>query len=555
LFPYTFPDGLDSEVFPFRILERAWKEARLQSEREHVTPYIWQNPQKFKMFSVTNKEDLSRLRWCVDEKEDFDFVSEIIKRLGADNISFGRIMKLLKKSPELMEINRKFSRNEGYAKSLRDDKMKEKKITNFKKSLELLEKAKKLIPSASQTYSKSYNYYCEGVAPVFLDRGLGSHVWDLDGNEFIDFVCALGAVTIGYNNRRINDAIKAQLDRGMTFSLPTKLEVDLAEKLSEIIPCAEMSRFVKNGSDATSAAVRLARAHTGREMIARCGYHGFQDWYIGSTENSLGVPKAVQALTTTFNYNDIGSLEKAFEKNRNKIAAVIMEPCQGNGPEKGFLEKVKKITHENCAVLVFDEVVSGFRMALGGAEEYYKVTPDLASFGKGMANGASISAIAGQREILGLIDKGAFISMTFGGETVGLTAALETIKILEKPGSFRHIWAIGEALSKGLRELIEKKGLSDAAEVNGLPPHCGIVFRQKGPLSSHDLLSVYQQRVIEKGILSLGGNNFCLSHTKEEAGEFISASDIALDDVKKAIEAGGTKGILRGGKFRPVFKR
>ncbi|KYK25257.1 hypothetical protein AYK26_02135 [Euryarchaeota archaeon SM23-78] len=427
--------------------------------------------------------------------------------------------------------------------------------TNFRKSKLLLKRAKSIIPSAAQTYSKSYKYFCEGAAPAFLDYGKGGHVWDVDGNEYIDFVCALGPVTVGYNDERVNKAIISELRKGLSFTLPTELEIKLAEKLIQINPCAEMVKFVKNGSDATSAAVRLARAYTNRELVACCGYHGFQDWYIGSTENNFGVPQAVQKLTKTFHYNDIKSLKKIFENNKNKIAAIILEPCQNNGPENNFLENVKEITHKNGAVLIFDEVISGFRLALGGAQEYYKVTPDLASLGKGMGNGASISAIVGRREIMKLIDKGTFISTTFGGETSALVAALATIKILEKKSSFKHIWKLGNKWKKEIQKLIDNKNLNNVVEVVGLAPHCGVVFKDKRNLSKLDLFSVYQQTLIERGILSIGINNFCLSHTQKDVNTFIKAADLALEKVKEAIKANSVKGILKGGKFRPVFRR
>ena len=301
-------------------------------------------------------------------------------------------------------------------RSYLDQWAREQNMKKYAKSLKLLKEAKQLTPCAAQTYSKSYRYYCEGAAPAFLDRGNGSHVWDVDGNEFIDFVCALGAITVGHANTKVNKAISDQLKKGIGFSQATELEVKLARKLIEIYPSAEMVRFVKNGSDGTSAAVRLARAYTKREMVLVSGYHGYQEWYIGSTENDLGIPKCVKALVKKFEYNNIDSVKKLFTKYEGKIACVILEPVQGNGPENHFLEKLKTLTHDNGALLIFDEVVTGFRIHLSGAQGLFGVVPDLTALGKGFGNGLPISAVVGQKKYLKLIEEGAFISTTHGGD-------------------------------------------------------------------------------------------------------------------------------------------
>ncbi|MFC1723153.1 aminotransferase class III-fold pyridoxal phosphate-dependent enzyme [Nanoarchaeota archaeon] len=428
-------------------------------------------------------------------------------------------------------------------------------IENFKKSKLLLEEAKKIIPTASQTYSKSYRYFCEGAAPAFLDRGLRGHVWDIDGNEYIDFVLGLGPITIGYHNDEVDTVVRNQLQKGIIFSQPTVLEVDLARKLCGIIPCAEMVKFVKNGSDATTVAVRLARAFTGREVIACCGYHGYHDWYIATRDNDKGIPESVKELTCTFDYNDIASLATVFDQNPNKVAAVILEPCQGEGPKDGFLEALKKMAHRNGALVIFDEVVSGFRMGIGGAQQVYGVTPDLSSFGKGMGNGLPISAVVGRADILKLIDAGVFVSTTFGGDALSLAGSLKTIEILERPSSFPHIHTLGQLWIDKVEKLIEVKGISEFVGLSGLTPHCGVVFRNIGSLLKTDLLSVYQQTLIQNGILSIGINNFCLEHTKEDVEKFIDAVDQALDITKEAVSKDSVEGLLKGKKIRPIFAR
>ena len=264
---------------------------------------------------------------------------------------------------------------------------------SFKKTEELLNRELKVSPLAAQTYSKSYRYFSRGISPCYMERGEGCYIYDVDGNKFIDFVSALGPITVGYNDASVNEAVIEQVKKFSSGSLQSELEVELAEKLCEIIPCAEMVRFVKNGGDATTASIRLARAYTGRDVVLMSGYHGMHDQSIGASENHKGVPATVRDLTINFTYNDLEDLEEKLKINQ--AAAVILEPIQSDGPKEGYLEKVKEITHKYGAILIFDEVVSGFRYALGGASEFFGVVPDLAAFGKGMANGHAISAVAG----------------------------------------------------------------------------------------------------------------------------------------------------------------
>lgn len=426
----------------------------------------------------------------------------------------------------------------------------------YKRSNEILLRAKKVTPVGAQTYSKSYRYFCEGNSPLFLERGQGCYVWDVDGNKFVDFICALGAVTVGYNDSRVNQAVINQLNKGISFSQPVEASVELAEKLIEVIPCAEMVRFVKNGSDATASAVRLARAYTGRDLVAICGYHGMDDWYIGTTVNNLGVPKQVAELGKTFEYNNIDSLKALFSEYPNQIAAVILEPIQADGPKDGYLQELKELAHANGAVLIFDEVVSGFRYALGGAQELYGVTPDLAAIGKGMGNGLPISAVVGRRDLVEQIEtRNVFVSTTFGGEALSIVGALETISILQQSGTYEHIWKLGNMMLDGLKSLISKYSLNEVMSVSGLAPHGGVSFEGKGSLNYLDVQSVYQQKMTENGILTLGINNINLSHTEDEIDKFVNSAEEALADVQKAVSQDSLNGILKGGKVNPVFKR
>lgn len=428
-------------------------------------------------------------------------------------------------------------------------------MQSFKKSDELLEREVKVSPLAAQTFSKSYRYFCSGIAPSFMDHGEGCYIYDVDGNKFIDYMCALGPITVGYNNPKVNEAVINQVKKFSSGSLQSELEVQLAEKLCQIVPCAEMVRFVKNGGDATTAAIRLARAYTGRDVVLMSGYHGMHDWSIGASANNKGVPKAVCDLTKTFVYNDLEDFKKKLEENKGKVAAVILEPIQSNGPKEGYLQALKDLTHEAGAIFIFDEVVSGFRYALGGGSELTGVTPDLAAFGKGMGNGYAISAVAGKKELLQQIEQGVFVSTTFGGDSVPMAAALATISILEQPGFYDHITKIGKMMQEGNAKLIQKYNLGDIISTSGLPAHSGLAFEGHGSLSYLDIQSVYSQTMIENGILVFAIYNLMGSHTEKEAQAYLDATDKALALVRKAVDADSLDGILRGGKVDPVFKR
>ena len=423
----------------------------------------------------------------------------------------------------------------------------------FDKSEELLQRELKVSPLAAQTYSKSYRYFSRGFAPSYMDHGDGCYIYDVDGNQFIDFICALGPITVGYNEPSINEAVINQVNKFASGSLQSDLEVELAEKICKIIPCAEMVRFLKNGGDATTAAIRLARAYTNRDVVLMSGYHGMHDWSIGATENHKGVPEATRKLTINFIYNDLSDLEHKLKEN--KVAAVILEPIQSNGPKEGYLDAVKELTHKYGAILIFDEVVSGFHYALGGAQELYNVSPDLVAFGKGIANGYAIAAIAGRQDLLKQIEEGVFVSTTFGGDSISIAAALATLKILERPGYYDHINKIGTILHDGIQERIDKNNLNELLAVNGLPAHSGVTFDGYGSLSYLDIQSVYSQTMLQHGILLFAIYFLNLHHTEEEVKKYFEATDEAFSQIRKAVDRDSLDGILVGGKVNPVFKR
>ena len=424
----------------------------------------------------------------------------------------------------------------------------------YKKSTDLLTKAFAVIPSATQTFSKGPRQYPLGAAPVFIERGSGSHVWDIDGNEFIDYPMGLGPVILGHAYPPVNEAIVAQLAEGIIHSLPHPLETKLSELLVDIIPCAEMVRFGKNGSDVTSGAVRVARAYTGRDKIACCGYHGWQDWYIATTTRNIGIPAAVCALTLTFKYNDIESLKTLFAGNKGEIAAVIMEPVGIIEPEDGFLQTVKDLAHENGAVLIFDEVVTGFRLALGGAQEYYNVIPDMACFGKAMANGMPISAVVGRKDIMEKFDE-VFFSFTFAGECLSLAAARATILEMKKKDVIRKIWDLGGQLKDGYNDIVRDLGMEAVTECKGLSPHTVIVFNPTGAADALMLRTLFQQEALERGVLAIGVHNVCYSHSQEDIDNTLNAYRETLIIMKDALASGDLRKFIKGEIVRPVFRQ
>ena len=402
---------------------------------------------------------------------------------------------------------------------------------------------KDLIPSGAQTFSKSPSQFPKN-APQFLDRGEGAYVWDVDGVKYLDFISGLCSITLGYCDPDVNRAVEIQLNKGASFSLPNYLEVKVAEKLVDLIPCAEMVKFGKNGSDVTTAAIRLARAYTGRDKVVMCGYHGWHDWSIGTISNigHKGVPDKVKALTSTFEYNDIMSLKSALYYE--KIACIIMEPVRMDLPVDGFLEEVRRIVTKSGALLIFDEMITGFRYSLGGAQEYYGVTPDLATFGKGMANGFPLSALVGRRDIMCTM-KDVFYSTTFGGETLSLAAALATINKMQKENVIDHLWNIGTDIMVGVNGLLVKHQLHNVIKIKGTGPWS---LLQTTP----EVKTYFMQEMLKEGILISMSHNISYAHTKKHVEELLTAYDKVLGRISNNLNQ--LSEVIEGPVIEDIFK-
>jgi glutamate-1-semialdehyde-2,1-aminomutase len=550
-----FPDGTDVEIFSFDTLEHAWRNATSLVDREHVTPWM------------RRRSDLRRIalesspalpsggdRWTVDEERDLDFVRAIYLRLGDDEYAGIRtVADLLWREPALIQLNSGIARNEGLYRSIAEEDALPGRPLTLNRSQALGQRAERVIPSGTQTFSKGPTQFVRGVAPMFLESGRGSHVWDVDGNEFIDYAMALGPIILGHAFPEVDDAVEAQIRRGIAFSLPHPLEVEVAEMLVEIVPCAEMVRFGKNGSDATSGAVRAARAFTGREMIACCGYHGWQDWYIGTTTRSLGVPAPVKRLTAPFDYNDLASLERIFAEHPAQVAAVIMEPVGIVPPEPGFLEGVRELTRREGALLVYDEVVTGFRLALGGAQELFGVEPDLAAVGKAMGNGFPIAAVVGRADVMEIFDE-IFFSFTFGGEAASLAAAAATLTVLRERDVLPHLWAQGQVLHDGFNALAKHFELDEVARCVGLFPRTVLSFFATASHPPLLLKSLFQQECLRRGVLFTGGQNISFSHSDADVEHTLRVYRAAFEVLRKGIADGDPEALLDGVPVEAVFR-
>ena len=414
----------------------------------------------------------------------------------------------------------------------------------------LYARATGLIPAYSQTLAKGPGQYIKGVAPKFLQRGKGSHVWDVDGNEFIDFNMAIGPLSLGYAYDVVDDAIRAQLEEGITFSMMHPLEVEVAEMIRDVVPNAEMVRYSKTGCDVTSAAIRLARAYTGRNKVLCCGYHGWHDWYIAVTDRNRGIPRAIQDLTFTISYNDITSVEESIDED---TACVILEPTVFEAPRDGFLQKLRDLCTKHGIVLIFDEMWIGFRLALGGAQEFFGVQADLMTFSKAVANGMPLSILAGGSELMQLCDKDVFFFTTFGGEALSLAAAKATITELRDknvPGALANQ---GRKLKNGYNDIAKTLGM-EYTGCTGYDCRSLVTFDPKAgnPL---EMKSLVQQEMIRRGVLWGGFHNMCYAHSDKDIAHTLAAYREVLPILKRAVEEKNIRSHLRGEPVEPVFRK
>lgn len=424
---------------------------------------------------------------------------------------------------------------------------------SLKKSFEYLEKARKLIPSLTQTFSRAPYTFVEGCFPVYAKNAKGSHFFDVDGNEYIDYLCGLGPIVLGHCYPSVDSAIKKQLEDGILFSLPHKLEIDVSELICNIVPNAEMVKLSKTGSGSATGAIRGARAFTKREKIAYCGSGGvWHDWYAAIISRNKGVPEFNKDLIFPFDYNDSDGLEYIFEQNKEQIACVFMEPTIFEKPKNDFLNKVKKITHDNDSVLIFDEIVTGFRFSNGGGQELFGVKPDITVLGKGMANGMPLSAIAGKTEYMKIFDD-VFFSTTYASDTLSLAAAQATInEFIEKP-VVKSIWENGSNLMDRFNKITRENSLN--LHLEGYPVRMKVVGQDSDGNDSLLLRSLFIQELVKRGIFVHPGVEYIsFSHTKEDIDKTIQALEDSIPIFKKAINENNIVKYLEGNPINPVYQ-
>jgi glutamate-1-semialdehyde 2,1-aminomutase/spore coat polysaccharide biosynthesis protein SpsF len=535
--PPTYPDGLDVECFTWAALEVAHQEATRPSDRDCVTQYISRNRYRFKAANLTCPlPGLHKERWVLDTEEDYEFCKAIASRLGGGTVTYTEILRILDKEPELRKLNERWTRNERFYQALACE---DQPRRTYARSDRLLDRALQTIPFGSQTFSKSHIQFPGGRAPLYVTHADGSHIYDVDGNDYVDLVNAVLPVVLGYRDPDVDAAIRDQLNRGISFSLASDREVELSELLCRLIPCAEMVKFGKSGTDVTTAAIRLARAYTGKEHIMLSGYHGWADWSMARTNRNKGIPIDVWKLSHRMPYG-----EKVFFSNdinwpdKNDVAAVIVEP--NDNPE--YLKWLREECTKQGALLIFDEIITGFRYSLGGAQKFFGVTPDLACFGKAMGNGMPISALVGRRDIMKMCEppNNIFYSGTFFGETLSIAAAIATINKMERENVTEYLFDAGQHLSDRVETLIDNAGLHELIRVSGHYSRRTLDFKDD------KIRTLFMIEMIQNGVLIINSHNMSYAIKKPEIDRIRIAYENSLVAVKEAQISGAIDDLVKG---------
>jgi glutamate-1-semialdehyde 2,1-aminomutase len=545
--PRSYPDGLDVEIFSFRALEIAWRDATRQSDREHVTPFI-RDSGRFSLLNVPNSEDLSHERWTVDRSEDFQVIQNVFEHFHPKrDFGWREVLLLRRARPELFTANRNSVRNEG---------------ASMGTGQKLWKRAKRVIPGGNMLLSKRAEMFLPDQWPAYFSRARGCKVWDLDGNEYVDMsMMGIGTNTLGYGHPEVDAAVHQTVDAGNMATLNCPEEVYLAERLIELHPWAEMVRFARSGGEANAIGIRIARAASGREKVAICGYHGWHDWYLaanlGDDKNLAGhllpglepngVPEELRGTVLPFNYNRFDELERLV--NAHDIGVIMMEVSRSHGPTGDFLQRVRRLATERRIVLIFDECTSGFRQTYGGLHKLYGVDPDMAIFGKALGNGYAITAVIGRRAIMEAAQT-TFISSTFWTERIGPTAGLKTLEIMERERSWDQITRTGQEISTRWRALAQKHGLS--ISTTGLPALTGFSFDSPRSLAYKTLLT---QEMLTKNYLAGTSVYVCTEHTPDVVGRFFDLLDPIFGLISECENGRDVMSLLRGGLCHAGFKR
>lgn len=545
--PPTYPDGLDIEVCTFKALERAGRETRSLFDREHVTPYLRESG-KFTTAAMQHEQDLSGLRWTVDEAADFDVIESVFKHFYPRiDFSWTEVLSLQLQHPHMFTNNQHLIRNEG---------------ASMGTGQKLWKRAKQIIPGGNMLLSKRAEMFLPDQWPAYFSKAKGCNVWDLDGNKYIDMsIMGIGTNTLGYGHPEVDAAVQQTVCAGNMSSFNCPEEVYLAEKLIELHPWADMVRLARSGGEANAIAIRIARAASGKDKVAICGYHGWHDWYLSANlgddanlDGHLlpglqpnGVPRNLKGTVFPFNYNNFSELEALV--NTHDIGVIKMEVVRNHGPEDNFLHKVRQLATERNIVLIFDECTSGFRETFGGLHKKYGVEPDMALFAKTLGNGYGITATIGKRAVMEAAQS-TFISSTFWTERIGPTAALATLKVMERIRSWETITQTGLSIRQGWQQLADKYALK--IDHWGLPALTGFTFHSPNALAYKTLIT---QEMLAKGYLAGNSVYVCIDHTPEVVAEFFAALDPLFGLVKACEDGRDVMSLLKGPVCHGGFKR
>ena len=439
------------------------------------------------------------------------------------------------------------------------------KQSRVKRSLDLYAKAGRLIPGRTQLISRRASGFAHPISPIYAAHAKGSRFTDVDGNEYIDWTNAVTAIILGHADHVVDAAVKAQIDRGSLYSLNSPLEIELAEILVNTIPSAEMVRYTKGGGEACAVAVRIARGTTGRDTILFSGYHGWHDWYqsanyLADPETDefpfvgiepIGVPRALAGTAVPFTYGDLDSLERAFAEHTGEVAAVMMEAMRSEPPAPGYLEAVKAMCHANDALFILDEVSSGWRLSLGGAQEWLGITPDMSTFAKSMSNGYAMGCVVGSREAMEPAGR-MFVSSSYWSETVGLAASIATIGELKRRNGPARFKEIGEKVRQALEAAIASVGL--AAAVTGVHTLPTLVFDLPDPGLKKPIETLFIQEMVKRGVFCHMAFTATLAHTDEDIARTAAAAAESMEIVKRAL-AGELDTLLEAETKREPFRR
>ena len=545
--PPTYPDGLDVEVVRLGALRRALQESTQPFDHEHVTPYVRESG-LFTTATYAHPQDLSNLRWTVDDPEDFEVISQVFEHFAPEiHFRWQDVLALAQARPELFAANQHLERNQG---------------ATMGTGQKLWQRAKRVIPGGNMLLSKRAEMFLPDQWPAYFSKAKGCKVWDLDGNEYIDMsIMGIGTNTLGYGHPEVDEAVHQTVAMGnmSTFNCPE--EVYLAEKLVELHPWADMVRFARSGGEANAIAIRIARAASGKDRVAICGYHGWHDWYLAANladDQGLdghllpglephGVPRHLKGTVFPFNYNRFDELEALV--NNQDIGVIKMEVVRNLGPEDHFLQRVRQLATDRGIVLIFDECTSGFRETFGGLHKKYGVEPDMAMFGKALGNGYAITATIGRREIMEAAQS-TFISSTFWTERIGPTAALKTLEVMERERSWDMITQTGLTIRQRWQQLADKHGLNLSHW--GLPALTGFTIQSDRALAYKTLIT---QEMLKKGYLASTSIYVCTEHKPEVVDGYFAALDPVFGLIKQCEQGRDVMGLLKGPLCHAGFKR